>query len=546
MVNRGGLFSDQNKMKAKSTPFFLKMIFGAGILFLFSNCSEFHSSNFYSSRSLSSQGAFFDENQKALTGLQDQTLRRLFDGAACDDFKSRIWSHIYLTLFDQSPPPPPHIVQKKIKTYIQNYLAEKGGTPRVIRDFAGRFSAIYSHTFEFFADKPESLISEQLAQIDLAGDLDEEEPFTSSAEVASFLREADVFFADLEILTASLGLECRSASPENVIIRRNRPPAPFLDSLKAKTHPLVFGARKVMAAAYQSCSVLDLPLLSPRSSKVQGIVETSHHRGGGMHRAISSLSSLNQTHYYLRNSSSTPSSACFDVSKNPLIYDFGGKPFVSSYPYSQINLFKNSGSGSKNLGIDCSGFVLSSLAAAGLRVRKNKPMKASYISGISSWMLANPSHSLNCFEKVNIKSTPALQAGDIISVNGHTVIVDTALPDPMGISSIRSASGCQKKNISPDKFRFSIIHSSSSFNGIGINRMRAGSIQNTKLRSALIQLASNLCYKKFNFSTPKRIKGMTISRHSIEEPKCVEEEMYIKGEECLSSCEIKDIQQYRL
>ena len=531
-------------MKIKPAHFFLKTIFGMGVLFLFPNCSEFHSSNFYSSRFFNPEGAFFSENLASVTGLQDQTLRRLFDGAACDDFKSRIWSHIYLTLFNR-PPPPPHIVQKKIKTYAQNYLAEKGGTPRLIRDFAGRFSAVYSHTFKFFADKPESLISEQLAQIDLAGDLDEEDPFTSSVEVASFLREADVFFDELKSLTDDLGLECQSTAPEDVIIRRKTPSAPFFENLKSSLHPLVFGARKVMAAAYQSCSVLDLPLLSSSSSNVQGIIETSYHRSGGMRRTISSLSSLNQTHYYLRNSSQA-SSACFDVSKNPLIYDFGGKPFVSSYPYSQINLFKNSGSGSKSLGIDCSGFVLSSLAAAGLRVRKNKPMKASYISGISSWMLANPSHSLNCFEKTNIQSPPPIQAGDIIAVKGHTVIVDTAGSDPLGVSSISSSAGCQKKNISPNNFRFSIIHSSSSFNGIGINRMRADSIQNTKLRSALIQLASNLCYKKFNFSVPRRIKGMTISRHSLN-PQCMEEEMYLKGEECLSSCEINSgVKQHRL
>ena len=76
----------------------------------------------------------------------------------------------HTTLFDQSPPPSPILVQKKVKSYAQNYLLNTGASPNTVRSFARYFSNIYKLSLEFFADKPIDLIQQELAMIELIGE----------------------------------------------------------------------------------------------------------------------------------------------------------------------------------------------------------------------------------------------------------------------------------------------------------------------------------------------------------------------------------------
>ena len=119
-----------------------------------------------------------------------------------------------------------------------------------------------------------------------------------------------------------------------------------------------------------------MPLVPYNTPDIKGIVETSWHGiGDGIRRNISSIERVNATHYYLKRLQKTSSyQGCPNIFKTPLIFDFGGKPYLTSEPYSQVNLFKNYGSGTSALGVDCSGFVVAALATAGLRVKRNHPI----------------------------------------------------------------------------------------------------------------------------------------------------------------------------
>lgn len=500
-------------------------------LFLLS-CSQVMSADvLYSSNELQQNNLGLSSSQK-FAGLQDQTLERLFNSVSCEDFEGHIWSHIYTTLFDQSPPPSPGLVQKQIKSYAQNYLLNIGASPYTVRTFARYFSNIYQLSLEFFADKSIDRIQEELALIELIGE-DESNPY-EDAELKSFIKQVNVIFKDLKNLIAPLKLECQVIRPQSIETQIPHTPIVVNDS---EIHPLVYGARKVMATAYQSCRVLDIPLVPHNIPDIQGIVETEWHGiGDGIRRNISSIERVNATHYYLnqlQKVSSTPYQGCPNIFENPLIFDFGGKPYFSDN-YHRINLFRNAGSGTSALGVDCSGFAMAAFASAGLRVQRNKPIKASYINAVSSWMLKDPEGSrLNCLQKITARDNYPLRTGDIISAKGHVVIVDRMTKDPFGLSHARSAQDCN--NISLNQFQFSIIQSTSEFNGMGINRIHIRDTAHPELTSGLIQYASNVCYRKLGISNFKSTNDITISRHTLD-LQCTEKEWYLVRQECIQGC----------
>ncbi len=490
------------------------------------------------------------------TGLKDPTLRRLFDSVSCDDFKGHIWSHIHTTLFDQSPPPSPAMVQKEIKSYAQNYLLNTGASPKTVRMFAHHFSNIYKLSLEFFADKPIDLIQEELTLIELIGD--DEVSSYENAELAEFIKKINLLFQQLKNLTAPLKLECRVIRPQSIEMQTPHTPV-IIPADSSEIHPLVYGARKVMATAYQSCKVLDLnytPLVPDETPDVRGIVETSWHGiGDGIRRNISSVDQVNATHYYLkklqsyylntRNLDILPTSgpSCPNIFKTPLIFDFGGKPYLTSDPsYPQVNLFKNYGSGTSALGVDCSGFVVAALAGAGLRVKRNKPIGNNMV-GLSSWMLKDPIGShLNCLQKITSENYKhPLLPGDIIAAKGHVVIIDRVHNDlfrgrldPFGLLHTKSPADCSKLTL--NNFQFSILQSTSEFNGMGINRIHIRDTVHPELTSGLIQYAVNTCRLKFGRPAKfKNINDITISRHTLDS-QCTEEEWYFVGEECIRDC----------
>ena len=511
-------------------------------LFLLS-CSPVMSANvLYSSNDLQIKSV--ESSPQEFLGLQDHTLRRLLDSVSCEDFEGHIWSHIHTTLFDQSPPPSPGLVQKQVKSYAQNYLLNTGASPNTVRTFARYFSDIYQLALDFFADKPIDLIQQELTLIELIGE--SESSRYEDAELKEFIKKINILFKNIRELVTPLKLECHVIEPESITIQI--PEAPVVVTDDSELHPLVYGARKVMATAYQSCQVLDvnlMPLVPDHTPDIQGIVETSQHGiGDGIRRNISSVEHVNATHYYLRRLNRiSPHQSCPNIFQTPLIFDFGGKPYLTSDPYPQVNLFKNYGSGTSALGVDCSGFVVAALASSGLRVKRNHPIGNNLV-GLNSWMLKDPGGSgLNCLQEIHSTNRYPLLPGDIISAKGHTLIIDrvykdpaSQLPDPFSLSKVRSAEECN--NFHLGKFQFSILQSTSEFNGMGINRIHIKDTAHPELTSGLIQYATNACFEKFGLSSNTRpIRDITISRHT-QDAQCMENEWYLAGQECIRDCSL--------
>ncbi|WP_413587579.1 hypothetical protein [Bdellovibrio sp. HCB274] len=299
----------------------------------------------------------------------------------------------------------------------------------------------------------------------------------------------------------------------------------------------VFGERWALATAYQSCNSVKIPALDDSVSDIQGIAITGKHSDGvGNKRVIASLSKVQATHPYLKEESNYPSS-CFNVRQNPLIYDYGGKPYATTSTSSPINFFKNSGSGTSVLGIDCSAYVYSSMATVGLRVKEGRALKGSDSWAWGSTAFVEPAkNGLTCLNKITVTPDVSLKAGDIVAVPGHVLLVDKVGTDPFGISSARTESDCSK--ISSDDFDFSVAQSSPSKEGVGINHSVAKDYLPTseKMKAGLQKYAYYACLAKINSKnyTPN-LGTLSVIRHKGTSA-CMDKRVVLAQESCIQSC----------
>lgn len=299
----------------------------------------------------------------------------------------------------------------------------------------------------------------------------------------------------------------------------------------------VFGGRWAFATAYQSCQSVQLPSMNVRTPEVQGIsIVGKHPDGVGSKRMIASLSQVQNTHFYLRDVSSY-GEGCFNVRQNPLIYDYGGKPYATTAADSPIDLFKNNGDGTSVLGIDCSGYVFTSMATAGLRLKAGRPLKASdsWAWGSSSYVEPQ-SNGLTCLNKITVTPSTSLKAGDIVAVYGHVLLVDKVGADPFGISKVKSEAECSK--ISSDGFDFVVAQSAPSKGGIGINYYEARDYLPTaeKMKTGLVKYAQYACQARFTGKTyTPNVGTLSVVRHSGT-PECLAPRVKLARESCIQTC----------
>lgn len=353
----------------------------------------------------------------------------------------------------------------------------------------------------------------------------------------------------------SLDTDCPAGSDDNASSGVVEPPAPddsvgaaepsagrdYLyhrqKALERGENLATFGGRWAFATAYQSCQSLQLPSMDARTPNVQGIaIVGTHPDGVGRKRSIASLSKVQNSHYYVRDMSSY-GQGCFNVRQNPLIYDYGGKPYATTAVDSPIDMFKNNGNGTSVLGIDCSGYVFSSLATAGLRLKAGRTLKAS-----DSWAWGSSSYvepqqnGLTCLNKISVSPAATMKAGDIVAVYGHVLLIDKVGADPFGIRHARSESDCAK--ITSDKFDFVVAQSSPSKEGIGLNYFDAKVYLSTsgKMKTGLERYAYYSCLAKFNGRTyTPNVGTLSVVRHKGT-PECVAPRVKMARESCIQSC----------
>lgn len=300
------------------------------------------------------------------------------------------------------------------------------------------------------------------------------------------------------------------------------------------TTELVEAMRKVLAVTYQSCTVLTRKPLMTADHDLKGI-RTECCTGGARRariRTIDKLDLVQNTHHYLQRSYGQQ---CVDINKSPLIYDFGGRP---SYTYGSkgvLNFFKNNG-GSKELGYDCSAMVYTVLLGGGFRYKKDKMFSASDVEAAHSKQFMKPeSKGWNCLHSVTFtgETSDPLLAGDIASMDGHTLMVYRAGKDPFGIQSVADC-----KSLNSSHFDFDFMQSSPSKEGVGVNIFVGKDYLETNgvMRKGMIEYAKNYCERVKNGSTKKiNIDYFSIVRMSTSSS-CRMREVSFQNESCVQGC----------
>lgn len=300
-----------------------------------------------------------------------------------------------------------------------------------------------------------------------------------------------------------------------------------------------WGGRWTAATAYQSCQTRDIPPLNLQSEDVRGIVITGTHPDGvGSKRQIASLALVQSSHPYIENSLQFGPS-CFNVRQNPLIYDYGGKPFATTSLQSTINMFRDNGSGTSVLGIDCSAFVFTAYATAGLKMKSGRPLKASDSWAWGSGAYVEPQkNGLTCLQKISVTPTTSLQNGDIVAVYGHVLILDRVGADPFGLRKISRREDCSK--VSSQDFDFTVLQSSNSKGGVGINSFEGADYLETspKFKEGLTRYAVQACWALFEGrSYTPNLGTLSVVRHSGK-PECLGARVVLENESCLDNCQL--------
>lgn len=292
----------------------------------------------------------------------------------------------------------------------------------------------------------------------------------------------------------------------------------------------LWGALFTMATSYQSCNVLELPAMDESVANTQGIGTHKKIDRVGWGRKYENVDRIKQTHYYYRDQ--TYRSPCRDQSAKPLVYDYGGVPSIKSK--DELDLFVNVGGGPA-LGIDCSAFVSTAVAAAGQLFKLGTKNKSVYTRFVSRDYI-NPSVSgWSCYESVKVSDSGSIEEGDIAAVKGHVVMIDEVGADPFGLDRISNINGCS--SISYRDFDFSVIQSSPSKGSIGINRYesRAYLPESGKMRVLFEGYAQSACKSKFD----KKVRVPVTDAYGIirhkQTPECHAPRIRLVGESCISS-----------
>lgn len=316
--------------------------------------------------------------------------------------------------------------------------------------------------------------------------------------------------------------------------------------IPCRTHPLVCAGRKIMNTIYQSCNAADLPPVTAATPDLTGVrIVGLHENGIGNRRTIEDREKFLKSNYYLSRYHA-PGPQCFDVTKEPPIYDYGGKPLATVGYDQTFDFFTDNGSGSPELGTDCSGFVYSALAVAGLKARAEGRLKGITVNGVSASMFMDPKGSgLDCFNFATFDRAHSLRPGDILASNGHVVFIDSVEKDPFGIADIKNESECKPENMHASQFRFTIMQSSPNKGGLGVQRTWAADFFDTMegaMSKALREDAAIACRAKFhNAEVATAMTSASLIRH-LNTAVCSGEPVRLAHEDCVSKCTVKPSQ----
>jgi hypothetical protein len=460
----------------------------------------------------------------------DQVASTTSGALGCNSFESKTWDAVNNYLIEKREIPNAEDLKERLKSSLKQTKSTDGDlTAEQLDRLTDDVLELYDVLLKDAVESEKAMSAPELLKVLTALELGDR---TSSSKIA-LQNKLEVNFDKIRADVAQFRVQCRTPEePQTPVAAAT----PLVAEGKTLALP-VFGAKWAMATAYQSCQALSQPALTRATPNAEGIVITGKNADGiGSSRQIASVSSLLRTHPYYKDVTSYGPS-CLSNRTSPLIYDYGGRPYATATAGSTLNFFRDSGYGTSVLGIDCSGYVYTALAAAGLRLTASKELKAGDVYGISSTMFLEPeANRLTCLQKITVTPEQNLKAGDIAAIQGHVVMIDSVGADPLGIKNAGSAADCAK--LSSKNFDFVIIQSSNSKQGIGINRYKASDYlaDTNTLRSGFEKYAYYACLAKFNNQSYKPNLGTaSVIRHKLT-PECLGARVALTQESCIKDC----------
>lgn len=450
-----------------------------------------------------------------------QASTNINNALGCSDVKSKVFDALYETVDQDQKNLKASELKSEVRSKITKTLQEKNLTlaeKKTADELLNQVDQLLETMLVDTKENPTLDWKEQIQNL-----IRYEMENQSSEQMIKTHKQITKLAASVKTLSQELNLNCQSALASDLTSSK-------LDSVGVST-----GINRVFTTLYQSCQVSDLPDMDARTPDVVGISRVGTHSDGvGGKRMISSLSSVQNTHYYIRGIVPTNTS-CYTVRNNPPIYDYGGEPAVSSAG-RQINLFKNAGTGTTVLGIDCSAYVSSGIAAAGLRYKPSIQNKPIFIRMTSRDFINAKNSGFSCFDNVTVTSQSSIKPGDIVGVPGHVVVVDKVGVDPFALRFVNNINGCNKLNYKD--FDITITQSSPSKGGIGVNKYKVKDYldETTKMRTAFTQMGYYACLAKFQGKSYKpEVAEWGFIRHKGTAD-CMDERISMVGESCVQSC----------
>lgn len=466
----------------------------------------------------------------------DESSQKAAEAIGCESFKSKVYDSMYDYLDNEQAAPNLADFTASLNEKIDAIaLAQKIDNPETIAQLKQNISDLYKLLIEKAAELKQTKTAKEHLQTIIEMEMEDQ----STSENIQLNKQAAKQFAKIDASVKELDVQCggevtpseptEPSAPTPIEPEPSTPEAPPHISQKN----VITGSNNVLATAYQSCRVLEIPEITAATDDVQGIERFGTHEDGvGGKRRISSLSQVQSSHPYIKVSGGAVN-GCFNVYKNPLIYDYGGSAYISN---NVIDFSKNSGSGTEALGIDCSAYVSAAIAAGGLRYKPGLENKAIYIRQNSTKFINAKSSGFTCFNNVTATPKTSILPGDIVGVRGHVVIVDKIGADPFGLKRLRSISDCS--SISTTYFDFSVSQSSPSKNGIGLNKYVAKDYlrESTKMTEAFVGIAKAACQAYFgskNVATPSADYGALRHNGTSE---CLSPRIQMAYQSCVSQC----------
>lgn len=460
------------------------------------------------------------------------------NGIGCADFQSKTWDAVNRYLVEQESIPTAEELTDHLRSTLKELKAPGDSiTDEKLETLAKDFGKLFEILLK---DAPQTeKVQDARALFALLSALELGDHTTSSKVRLQSLVEGQ--FSKIQKQVAAMNVQCAEPEPEP------QPPEPEegdgtgMDPERGPSSLAlpVYGIRFTFATAYQTCQALSEPIMDDSTPDIAGNaikITGTHSDGVGRKRIIANVTSLLNTHPYYKNVNSY-GPGCLKASSYPMIYDYGGKPYATIGSSSSLNFFKDAGGGTSTLGMDCSGFIYTALATAGLRLKPNQNIKASGVSGISSTMYVEPEkNGMSCLQKITLTPKSDLKAGDIVAVPGHVLMIDSVGDDPFALNGVKAAADCAKLDVK--KFDFVVIQSSPSKNAVGMNRYHARNYlpEAEKMKMGLEKYAYYACLARVNNrSYTPSLGSLSVIRHKLTSS-CLGTRIRLAQESCVQSC----------